>query len=389
MDTVKSLANQWYMDFNRYAGDLYPGRYTLPFCQELAEKGIEIRRRDKERESHRLVHYYLRPEHHEIADKLGDSLALSRYAKEVHAKRVDFQAVYFMGATAKIITGDATRVHVSDTPRALGCSLVFGTDHDWIERWKKLNPYGIVITYINSDPYTKALSQLEATSRNADKVIIYALKKYPGQKIIFLPDKYLGYVMKSRALEQLRNEGVNIDPNLIEIYNHSFGGFNACCYIHEKLGTEAVETMMENHPEAVLMIHPECGCASQCLYKVQQGTISHSRAFFLSTEQMIYHALTSSAKEFIVATEPGLVYALRKRVADKTFIPVSTTDQCQYMKANDFDKSLGDGYEIVLCDNCTKCLNPKMPYEDDKVIHIPRKIADLARAGIERMLEIS
>lgn len=389
MENSRKLAQQWYSDFNHFAGDLYPGRYTLPFCQELAEKGIEIKRRDKERESHRLVHYYLRPEHHEIADKLGDSLALSRYAKEVHAKRVDFQAVYFMGATAKIITQDETRVFVSDSPRVLGCSLVFGTDHEWIERWKKLNPDGIVITYINSDPYTKALSHLEATSRNADKVIVYAVKKYPGRKIIFLPDKYLGYVMKARALELLKKEGIEINSDLIEIYNHSFGGFNSCCYIHEQLGTEAMETIMEKYPNAVLMIHPECGCASQCLFKVQQGIIPRSKAFFLSTEQMIYHALTSSATEFVVATEPGLIYALRKRVANKTFIPVSTTAQCQFMKANDFDKSLGEGLEIVLCDNCPKCLNPRVPYEDDKVIHIPRKIANLAKDGIEKMLEIS
>src|SRR3989344_294306 len=389
MENVKELRGRWHSDFNRFSGDLYPGRYTLPFCQELAEKGIEIKRRDKERESHRLVHYYTYPEYHEIADKLGDSLALSRYAKEVHAKRVDFVAVYFMGATAKIITQDATRVYVSDSPRVLGCSLVFGTDHEWIERWKKLNPDGIVITYINSDPYTKALSHLEATSRNADKVIIHAIKKYPGRKIIFLPDKYLGYVMKARALELLSREGIKTDPDLIEIYNHPFGGFNSCCYVHEQIGEQAMENIMEEHPRAVLMIHPECGCASQCLYKIQRGIIPRSKAFFLSTEQMIYHALTSSATEFIVATEPGLLYALRKRVANKTFIPVSASAQCQFMKANDFDKSLGEGLEIVLCDNCTKCLNPKVPYQDDKVIHIPRKIADLAKEGIEKMLEIS
>ncbi len=355
----------------------------------MAEKGIEIRRRDKERESHRLVHYYLWPECHEIADKLGDSLALSHYAKSIHAKRVDFLAVYFMGATAKIITGDATRVYASDNSNVLGCSLVFGTDHDWIERWKKLNPDGVIITYINSDPYTKAISNFSSTSRNTDKVMVYAIKKYPERKILFISDKYLGYVMKIRALELLEKEGIKIDPDLIEIYNHPFGGFDACCYVHEQLGNEAIENLMEEYPDAVLMIHPECGCASQCLFKVQQGIIPHSRAFFLSTEQMIYHALTSSATEFIVSTEPGLIYALRKRVANKTFIPVSASAQCKYMKASNFDKCLGDGLEIILCDHCLKCLNPRTPYEDDEVIHIPRKVADLARNGVERMLEIT
>ena len=387
-ENTGQLATQWYSDFNRFAGDLYPDRYNLPFCQELAEKGIEIKRRDKERESSRLVHYYLWPEFHEIADKLGDSLALSQYARDIHAKRVDFQAVYFMGATAKIITGDETRVHVSDSSKVLGCSLVFGTDHRWIERWKKLNPEGIVICYINSDPYTKALSRLEATSRNADKIIAYAVKKYRDQKIIFLPDKYLGYVMKSRALELLDKEGVKIDPNLIEIYSHSFGGFNACCYVHEQLGENAVEGLMEEYPDAILLIHPECGCASQCLFKMQQGVIPHAKAFFASTEQMIQLAMASESKKFLVATEPGLIYALRKRLPNKEFIPVSASAQCRYMKANSFDKCLGDGLEIILCDNCLKCMNPSTLYEDDKVIHIPRKIAALAKAGIDRMLEI-
>src|SRR3989338_4614994 len=145
----------WYEDFNRFAGDLYPGLYTREYCKELAEKAEEILVLAKAKRSKILAHFYLRPEFHETAHKLGDSLALSSYAKQERAERVDFQAVFFMGATAKIITGDNTRVFVSDSPQVLGCSLVFGTAPDWIENWKRHTPEGIVITYVNSGAYIK------------------------------------------------------------------------------------------------------------------------------------------------------------------------------------------------------------------------------------------
>ncbi len=163
MASVGELTARWRNNFNRFAGDLYPGRYDEATCRDLVEKAIEIRRLALEKDSRILVHYYLAPEFHEIADKLGDSLALSTYAKESQAKRVDFQAVAFMGQTAKIITRDKTRVFINDSPAVLGCSLVFGTDHTWIENWKKANPDGLIVTYINSDPYTKALSDFIST----------------------------------------------------------------------------------------------------------------------------------------------------------------------------------------------------------------------------------
>lgn len=386
---AKALAANWYDLFSRYAADLYPGRYTREKCLQLAEQAVEIRRLAAEKQSTIVAHNYLYPEFHELAEKVGDSLGLSFYVRDRKAARVDFESVYFMGATAKMITGDATRVFVPDRPEVLGCSLVFGTDHEWLERWKARNPGGILVTYVNSDAYTKSISDFISTSRNTDKIIAYAVKTFPGRRILVLPDKFLGLVMKQRALETLEHEGVSVDPDSIEVYTHAKGEWSACCYVHEKIGDRGVEMMMEEHPDAELMIHPECGCASSCLYKLHAGLIPQGKAYFLSTEGMVEHAHRSATQTFIVATEKGMVYRLRKECPQKTFLPVSAEAECRYMKANDFDKLLvslrQDRLEVVLCNDCCDL---KKPYEDERVIHIQRSVAARARVGIERMLSV-
>lgn len=380
---TKELATRWYEFFNRYAEDLYPGRYTKEKCCELAEQAEEIKRLRTQKESTIVAHNYLYPEFHEIADKVGDSLGLSFFVRDRAAKRVDFESVFFMGATAKIITGDATRVFVADHPDVLGCSLVFGTDHAWIEAWKRENPDGILVTYINSDVYTKSLSDYISTSRNTAKIIARASKEYPGRKILVLPDKYLGFVMKGLAVEQ----GAN--PDLIEVYEQRKGEFFASCYVHAQIGPDASDIALLENPDAELLIHPECGCASSCLLRLRNGEIPRAKAYFLSTEQMVEHAKASPAKKFIVATEKGMVYRLRKEIHEKEFIPVSMQAECRYMKQNMFEKLLvslqKDRLEIIFCDDCC---DPKKPYEDDSVIHIPCSTAKKAKLAIERMLAI-
>jgi quinolinate synthase len=381
---AKELAGKWYEKFSRHAEDLYPGRYTRPRCMELAEMGLEILELARRKGSTIVAHNYLFPEFHEIAHKVGDSLGLSLHVRDIGAERVDFESVFFMGATAKIITGDATRVFVADYPDELGCTLVFGTDYKWLEKWKRLNPDGILITYINSDAYTKSISDFISTSRNTDKIIVYAAKKFPGRKILVLPDKYLGYVMKAKAVQE------GVDPGLVEVYSFRKGEFNASCYVHEKIGESAVDEALDEHPDAELMIHPECGCASSCLFKLNAGLIPHAKAYFLSTEQMVERARVSTAGEFIVATEMGMVYRLRKEIPEKTFFPVSLNAVCDYMKANTFEKlqeSLKrDRLEVLLCEDCC---DPKEPYQDDRAIHIQRSVADKAQVAIGRMFEVT
>jgi quinolinate synthase len=388
--TAKQLANTWYESFSRFAEDLYPGRYTKELCLELAGQALEIKALAREKQSTIVAHNYLYPEFHEIADAVGDSLGLSLTVKKLGAKRVDFESVFFMGATAKIITGDDTRVFVADRPKVIGCSLVFGTDYEWLEKWKKENPGGILVTYVNSDAYTKSISDYITTSRNTDKVIVHALQEYPGQKILVLPDKFLGHVMKVRALQLAAEKGIKVDPDLIEIYSVRKGDFWASCYVHEQIGPDASEIALLENPDAELMIHPECGCAASCLMKLQEGKIPRGKAYFLSTEQMVERARATSAKKILVATEKGMIYRLRKEIPEKDFQPVSGKAVCRYMKANTFPKLLRslqeDKFEIVFCDDCC---DPKKPFEDDHVVHIQKSIAQKAKKGIDRMLTIS
>ena len=383
MANPKELGAAWYERFSRYAEDLYPGRYTREFCLELAEQAFDIRRLAAQKASTIVAHNYLYPEFHEIADKVGDSLGLSYYVRDQGARRVDFESVFFMGATAKIIAGDTTRVFVSDYPDVLGCSLVSGTDHEWLDRWKRQNPDGMLVTYINSDAYTKSISDFVSTSRNTDKIIVHAAREFPGRKILILPDRYLGMVMKLRAVEQ------GVDPDLLEVYDQRYGGHAAACYVHALIGPDAAEIALWEDPEAELMIHPECGCAASCMLKLQQGEIPQGRAYFLSTEQMVERARVSPAKRFIVATEKGMVYRLRKEVPDREFVPVSTQAECRFMKENTLEKlrtSLTDDrLEIVFCDDCC---DPRTPYQDERVVHIQRSVANAAKVAIDRMLAI-
>ncbi|MCX6714482.1 MAG: quinolinate synthase [Candidatus Uhrbacteria bacterium] len=378
------LARQYHDNFSRFASDLYPGVYTLDRCRELAELAIQIRARAAEKHSFIAAHNYLPPEFHELADLVGDSLELSREVDRRKAPRVDFQSVFFMGATAKIISGDKTRVFVPDTPDALGCSLVFGTNHAWIEKWKRLHPNGVVITYINSDAYLKSISDYICTSGNTDRVIAVAAKEHPTSQILVCPDKFLGYVMRTKAANQF-----GVDPKRVDVYMESFNGFHACCYVHEKIGEHVIENAMDDDPDAELIIHPECGCANSCLMKLNAGVIPKERAYFLSTSQMLERARVSPAKRFLIATESGMIYRLRKAMPEKEFVPVSDQAVCKFMKANSFEKLLvsleQDRIEIVLCDDCC---DPRNPISNEREVHIQKSIAAQAKLGINRMLAI-
>jgi quinolinate synthase len=387
--TTNELAERWFELFNRNAGDLYPGRYTIEKCRELAEMAREIKSLAASKGSKIAVHNYLLPEFHEIGDYVGDSLGLALNVRDSGARRVDFESVHFMGATAKIILGDSARVYNCDTPQELGCSLVFGTDHAWVERWRARNPGGILCTYVNSDVYTKSNSDYVTTSRNTGMIIAEALRKHPESKILVLPDKYLGYVMKSVALEEFPEAEREALGERVEIYMEKYGGFNASCYVHEQIGNEAPEQALDEHPDAELMIHPECGCASSCLFKLNAGILPRGRVYYLSTEQMLWRARKSERKEFVVATEKGMLYRLRKELPEKTFFPVSDKAECRFMKANTFEKLLRslreDRVEIVLCEDCC---DPRKPFQDEKVVHIPKFTAFKAKLAIDRMMDI-
>jgi quinolinate synthase len=137
----------------------------------------------------------------------------------------------------------------------------------------------------------------------------------------------------------------SVDPTLVDLYD-------GACHVHAKIGERALEDAFDAHPDAELLIHPECGCASSCLAKIMNGSSPYQKAYFLSTEQMIRHAETSPAKEFIVATELGMLYRLRRDIPNKIFHPVSPEAVCEYMKMNTLEKLLdslkNDRIEVVV-----------------------------------------
>ncbi len=349
--TERIQTDTWYEKFNRFAGDLYPDRYSRAFVQELVEQGEEVRRLAEEKESVIVAHNYQYPELQEIAEEIGDSLGLSKFVAEQSRPRVDFCGVWFMGETAKTIVGDRAKVYMPDKP---GCSLVASIDHLRIEKWKQANPDGLVISYINTDAKTKAMSDYICTSRNAAQIVDHAARNHPGKRMLFLPDKYLGAVSLAQS---------QVDPGLVDLYD-------GACHVHAKMGENALEDAYDRHPEAELLIHPECGCASTCLSKIMNHEADFQKAFYLSTEQMIHHADKSPAKEFIVATEMGMLYRLRRDLPEKIFHPVHPEAVCEYMKMNTMEKLLDS-------------------LRHDRVeVTIEPEIRQKAQAAIDRMLTI-
>jgi quinolinate synthase len=316
--------DNWYEQFNRLAGDLYPGRYSREYVRDLVAIASEVRTLAQTEQSLILAHNYVYPELQEVADAVGDSLGLSRLVHEKKSRRVHFCGVWFMGETAKIIAGNRCRVFMPDD-RA-GCSLVDSIEHRRVADWIAEHPKGIVISYINSDAFTKALSHCTCTSANAAKVVRYAVRTWPGRRILFLPDKYLGTVALAGA--QIREAF-----DYVDFYDGS-------CHVHAAIDREAIETALDRFPEAEPLIHPECACVLFTLSEGAAGTSRIANTTFLSTEQMLQRARISQAREFIVATEVGMVYRLRKELPNKIFHPISQSVVCEYMKMNTLEKLL-------------------------------------------------
>ncbi len=343
--------DRWYEDFNRFAGDLYPGRYTREFVQDLVEQGRKVLDLAREKDSAVVAHNYQYPELQEVAEMVGDSLGLSLYVGKQPKPRVDFCGVWFMGETAKTIVGDGVKVYM---PSRASCSLVESISHERIASWKRHHPGGIVISYVNTDVKTKALSDYICTSRNAAKVLVHAAEHHPGERMLFLPDKYLGAVSLAQS---------GIDRSLVDLYD-------GACHVHAKIGERGLDEAYDRHPEAELLIHPECGCASTCLSKIMSQESEFKQAFYLSTEGMIRHAEASEAREFIVGTELGMLYRLRKELPGKIFHPVSQEAVCEFMKENDLAKLLHS-------------------LEEDEIeVEIDSETRTKAEAAIGRMLSI-
>ena len=329
-------------------------RYALPVieatqdsAEQIAQEQVRIRELSVARKAVILAHNYQRSEVQEVADFVGDSLGLSQAAARTDAEVIVFCGVHFMAETAAILCPEKT-VLLPDL-RA-GCSLAASITPEELRAWKAKFPDAVVVAYINTSAAVKAESDYCCTSANAVKVVRAIPEDRP---ILFLPDKFLAAVV---AHETKR-------ANII-----AYPGY---CHVHRSIRPEDVASILEEHPDIELLLHPECGCVSSCMARVFDGTLPRERTLFLSTEGMLRHVRSSPATEFAVGTEVGILHRLRKQHPEKTFYPVNPDAVCAFMKT-------------ITLDNVLAALETLTPQ-----VRVPREIAQKAKRAIDRMLELA
>ena len=293
-----------------------------------------------------LSHNYERPEVQDVADFVGDSLGLSREAAKTTADVIVFCGVHFMAETAAILSPDKT-VLLPDL--AAGCSLAETITADQLIAWKAEHPGAIVVSYVNTSAAVKAESDYCCTSGNAVEIV----NSIPAEKeILFLPDLFLGAHVRRVTGRQ------NMHIWLGE------------CHVHAGITPQSLARQRADHPTAELLVHPECGCATSVVEAMSAGAIPSDGMHVLSTEGMIRRPGESASREFIVATETGILHRLRRANPDKTFFAASDRAECQYMKMTTLPKVL-DALE-------------KTQYR----ITVPPEIAARARLALERMVAV-
>jgi len=287
-----------------------------------------------------LAHYYQIPEIQDIADFVGDSLGLSQQARDTKASLIVFAGVHFMAETAKILNPDV-KVVLPDL--SAGCSLADSCPPQSFRKFRDQHPDHLVISYINCSAGIKALSDIICTSGNAVKIV----ESIPeNQQIIFAPDKNLGsYINQITGRKMVLWDGT--------------------CEVHDLIKTEEIIKLKTEHPEAMLIAHPEC-----------QAVILEMADFIGSTTQLLNYVSKSTANSFIVATESGILHQMRKESPDKQFYIVPADEKCScndcpYMKMNTLEK-------LYLC---MRDEQPEIKLSDELIA--------AARKPIVRMLEIS
>ena len=271
----------------------------------------QIRRLARERGAVLLAHNYQLPAIQDVADHVGDSLALSRIAAESDADTIVFCGVHFMAETAKILAPHKT-VLIPDA-RA-GCSLADSITAEQLSAWKAEHPGAVVVSYVNTTAEVKALTDICCTSSNAVEVV----ESIPADReVLFLPDQFLGAHVRR----------VTGRDNLLVWAGE--------CHVHAGINGAELAAQVQAHPDAELYIHPECGCATSALYLAGEGAVPAERVKILSTGGMLdaAHALPAAgSREVLVATEVGMLHQLRKAAPDVDFRAVNEKASCKYMK---------------------------------------------------------
>ena len=312
---------------------------------ESLDLKVEIRRLAKEKDAIILAHYYTRGEIQEVADFIGDSLALARKAAETDAKIIVMAGVHFMAETCKILSPEKL---VLCPDLNAGCSLADSCKAEDLHKYKEEHPGYTVISYVNTTAAVKALTDVVVTSGNAKKIVNQLPK---DEKIIFGPDYNLGsYINSVTGRDMLL--------------------WNGGCHVHERFSVEEIVKLKEEHPEAVVLAHPEC-----------KGPVLAIADVVGSTAVILKYCIESDKKEFIIATEAGILHEIERQCEGKTFYPVPpeiseggvgcSCNECDYMKMN----------SLLKIYNALKYEWP--------TVEIPEDIRKEAVKPIERMLSMS
>ena len=306
----------------------------------------EVRTLARERDAVLLAHNYQPPAIQDVADHVGDSLALSRLAASAKESTIVFAGVHFMAETAKILSPDKT-VLIPDA--AAGCSLADTIDADQLRAWKAEHPGAVVVAYVNTTAEVKAESDICCTSSNAVEVV----ESVPADtEILFLPDQFLGaHVRRVTGRDNIRV-------------------WLGECHVHAAISPTHLRDAVAADADAELYVHPECGCSTSALWMASSGQVPAERTHILSTGGMLDLARTSTASKVLVATEIGMLHQLRQVNSSTVFEAVNPRAACPYMKMSTPQKvlrSLREGVDEVLVDPA---------------------IAERARTAVERMVAI-
>lgn len=305
----------------------------------------EIERLRREKNAVVMAHYYQIPEIQDIADFVGDSLALAQQAKKTDAGIIVLCGVHFMGETAKIICPDK-KVLVPDL--TAGCSLADSCRAEDLRQWKEAHPDYTVISYVNTSAAVKALTDVVVTSSNALKIVEQLPKE---EKILFGPDRNLGNYINS-------------------VTGRKMALWDGACHVHEQFSVERLVALMKEHPQAKVLAHPEC-----------RGALVKLADVVGSTKALLDYAVSDAATEFLVATESGILHKMQQACPGKKFIPVPpevtesgktcACNECNFMRQNTLEKLY-------------VCLR-----DETNEIEVAEDVAKKALVPIERMLAMS
>jgi len=339
-----------------FAGRVIDGPMGFTGVEATPEWADEIKRLARERNATILAHNYQLPEIQDVADHVGDSLALSRIAAEAPEDTIVFCGVHFMAETAKILS-PAKTVLIPD--QRAGCSLADSISAGELRDWKAEHPGALVVSYVNTTAAVKALTDICCTSSNAVDVVASI---DPDREVLFLPDQFLGaHVRRVTGRENM----------------HIWAGE---CHVHAGINGDELTAQARSHPDAELFVHPECGCATSALYLAGEGAFPADRVHILSTGGMIDAARAAArslgsgerggASQVLVATEIGMLHQLRKAAPGIDFQAVNDRASCKYMK-------------MITPAALLRCL-----VENRDEVHVDPETAAAGRDSVLRMIAI-